>query len=65
MHITFDQSIRLYRLLKSDDKVKVSNILLGDKILDNNKKEILLNSLNMTRRFRNKFAYNVQILLIT
>ncbi|MFO3715604.1 Abi family protein [Anaerococcus cruorum] len=61
-NITFDQSIRLYKLLRSDDKMEVCSILLDDEIVDENKKEVLFNSLSITRRFRNKIAHNLKFI---
>lgn len=61
-NITFDQAIKLYKILKSSDKLEVCNILMDIDTSDSNKKEILFTSINIIRRFRNRIAHNLKFI---
>lgn len=61
-NITFDQATKLYKLLKSSDKLEVCNIMLNINTNDEYKKEILFTSINIVRRFRNKIAHNLKFI---
>lgn len=61
-NVSFDLSTKLYEHMKSKDKEQVCNILLNLDIPMDRRKEFLIVSLNIIRRFRNKIAHNLKFI---
>lgn len=61
-NISFDQSIKLYEILRPQDKEEVCRFMLDFETDAEKQKELLKVSLNLVRRFRNKIAHNLKFI---
>lgn len=62
-NVSFSNSINWYRLLKAPEKLEINNILIpGNQFTNSQKSELILNSLQTIRTFRNTSVHNLKFI---
>ena len=59
-NVSFGQAINLFSLMKTNEKCNIANNLISSNIAMKIKIELIINSLNILRKFRNQIAHNLK-----